>query len=53
VRSGMDPESATLFVLHEGAEVRAEKENNGWVLINAGQGKKGWTRKELAAVVIQ
>lgn len=51
VRSGMDPESATLFILHDGAEVRAEKESGDWILISAGTGKKGWVRKEQVGLV--
>lgn len=46
VRSGMDPESATLFVLHDGAEVDVEKESGDWSLIRFGPGKKGWVRNE-------
>jgi Bacterial SH3 domain len=45
-RSGMDPESDTLFVLHDGAEVNVEKESGDWSLIRSSSGKKGWVRKE-------
>ena len=46
VRSGMDPESATLFVLHDGAEVSVEKERGDWSLVRFAVGKKGWVKKD-------
>ncbi len=46
VRSGMDPESTTLFVLHDGAEGWVERTRDGWVLFRLPSGKKGWLKKE-------
>jgi len=52
VRSGMDPESTTLFVLHDGAEVNVEKESGDWSLIRFASGKRGWVRKEQLGLVV-
>lgn len=52
VRSGMDPESTTLFVLHDGAEVRVEKVDGDWSLISIAPGRKGWVRKEQIGMAV-
>lgn len=46
VRSGMDPESTTLFVLHDGAEGWVDQTRDGWVLFRLPSGKKGWLKKD-------
>ncbi|NOY53391.1 MAG: tetratricopeptide repeat protein [Deltaproteobacteria bacterium] len=45
VRSGMDPESTTLFVLHDGAEGWIDRTRDGWVLFRLPSGKEGWLKK--------
>lgn len=52
VRSGMDPESTTLFALHDGAEVSVEKTRGDWYLIRLSSGKKGWVRKEQIGMAV-
>ncbi len=52
VRSGMDPNSSTLFMLHEGAEVTIEKEHEDWFLIHFSSGRKGWVRKEQIGLAV-
>jgi hypothetical protein len=52
VRSGMDPESTTLFTLHNGAEVSVEKTSADWLLVSIASGKKGWIRKEQVGLAV-
>lgn len=52
VRSGMDPESTTLFVLHDGAEVKVENRSGDWSLIRFASGKKGWVRNEQIGIAV-
>jgi len=46
VQSGMDPASATLFLLHDGVEVSVERISGHWFLIRLASGKKGWVKNE-------
>jgi hypothetical protein len=50
VRSGMDPESTTLFVLHDGTEGWVDQDRGGWVLFRLPSGKKGWLKKDQVGV---
>jgi hypothetical protein len=52
VQSGIDPESTTLFVLHDGAEVSVEKVSNDWSLIRFASGKKGWVKNEQLGLAV-
>jgi len=52
VRSGMDPESTTLFVLHDGAEGWVDRTRDGWVLFRLPSGKKGWLKRGRVGIVV-
>ncbi len=52
VRSGMDPESTTLFVLHDGAEGWVDQNRDGWVLFRLPSGKKGWLKKDQVGIAM-
>jgi len=44
VRSGNSLNDTILFQLHEGTEFKWEDENEAWVKIRLGDGKKGWVQ---------
>jgi tetratricopeptide (TPR) repeat protein len=47
VRSGLSDDATELFVLHAGAKVDVEKEQNGFYRIYFSKGKIGWLHKDL------
>jgi len=52
VRSGMDPESTTLFVLHDGAEGWVDQNRDDWVLFRLPSEKKGWLKKDQVGIAM-
>jgi len=51
VRSGLTPDSTSLFVLHAGTKVKIEKENHGHFRVFFADGKIGWVNKALLGVI--
>ena len=52
VRAGPDPNDTVLFKIHEGAVVRHERSEAGWVLLHLSKNKRGWARsKQLERIV--
>ncbi len=53
IRSGTDPKSDLLFILHDGAEVVVEKTRGPFALIRLPSGKRGWTRTDRIGMVCE
>jgi tetratricopeptide (TPR) repeat protein len=51
VRSGISKDTVVRFKLHEGTEVRALDEQEGWVRIALPDGKQGWVEREQLLIV--
>lgn len=44
VRAGPDPQDTVLFKIHEGTMVNYERSEDGWVLLNLSEDKRGWVK---------